>query len=508
MPAQVEDKSKTRPPNPNSKTEKKQPDPSRNLRPLSSTTGRCSPTPSADDDVDSSKGLKHKGDCFCVQRPSDSITNNETSTRGNLCYSNLNIPSRDSVPGSILSHSSACSTDESTTSSDYEDDIAFDSNQSILAPLTEPLLGKLISAYFCDAIGRGSEQEETEKTNDRGVSDSAIFVTSEQHTGTGQNSTKRKREDLSQGRDGGEDEDEEPAPPEKKQAVPLKEGALLACPFAKWNPLSYHSCYKYIMKDIRRVKQHLRRNHKRPLYCPTCWNTFKDEQTFYSHIESRACLPRPKVELEGLTTTQQESLERKVDRKLSKSDQWYSIFSILFPNSPRPESAYLESNLSAELLSFQKFMAVDGLEIVEQTAREQIPADLIPQTEEIVVFSQVLFQQAIPKILKKYEVTNPHISSPDSGYGTLSNVPINSRSIPDGHKVDDWKGVETIPETKNPILEEPRSAPNATFSTPIEPIITSYDSPGAFLENLDTFGVGGNFAVDWDRLWGEEVSGA
>ncbi|TGJ79454.1 hypothetical protein E0Z10_g9301 [Xylaria hypoxylon] len=268
-----------------------------------------------------------------------------------------------------------------------------------MEPLTEPLLEKLISAYFCDAVSRGPEQEAINKTTDRGVPDSAIAVIAGQQTGTGSeyankpNSSKRKREDSSKNRgDGEEEEEEEPESLEKKRKESLKDGALLACPFAKWIPLSYHSCYKYIMKDIRRVKQHLRRNHKSLLHCPICWQTFKDEDIFYPHIQSRSCLPQPKVESEGVTSTQQEHLERKVDRRLSKSDQWYSIFSILFPNSPRPSSAYLESNLSAELLCFQKFMATDGIKIVEQTAREQIPADLVPQTEEIVTFSQLLFQ--------------------------------------------------------------------------------------------------------------------
>ncbi|KAI1161388.1 hypothetical protein F5B18DRAFT_628405 [Nemania serpens] len=228
------------------------------------------------------------------------------------------------------------------------------------------------------------------------------------------------------------------------------------------------------MKDIRRVKQHLRRGHKKPLHCPTCWETFKTEETFYSHIRGRSCLPQPNRALEGVTSTQQEHLDRKVDRKLSRSDQWYSIFSILFPDSPRPSSAYMESDLSAELLDFQKFMATDGLEIVERTAHEQIPASLIPQTEEIVTFSQLLFQQAIPEILKKYEATRQHNNSPDSGYDSL-NIPSSSHSMPDEQKVDEGTRMEPNFETIYPILEDPSLADHTTSCSPDDLPFSDYN---------------------------------
>ncbi|KAI0809851.1 hypothetical protein GGR55DRAFT_646964 [Xylaria sp. FL0064] len=349
-------------------------------------------------------------------------------------------PLGESAEGFSLSNSTPRSADESTASSDYEDDVSSDTSGDIFKPLTQLLLQKLLSAYFRYTHDRKAGEGDAKEPNNSRVPDSAISVSTGKETVSdyqyprNSNPTKRKRQNLSQNSGNGEDEDQEEELPPRKRMESLKEDALLACPFAKWKPLSYQSCYKYIMKDIRRVKQHLRRSHKRPLHCPTCWETFKVEEVFYSHIESRSCLPRPKRALEGVSSTQQEHLDRKVDRKLSRSDQWYSIFSILFPDSPRPRSAYLESDLSAELLDFQKFMATDGLDIVEQTAYEQIPASLIPQTEEIVTFSQVLFQQAIPEILKKYEATRQHNSSPDSGYGGLY-FPSSSNSMPDEHNV-------------------------------------------------------------------------
>ncbi|KAI1742155.1 hypothetical protein F4680DRAFT_446226 [Xylaria scruposa] len=422
-----------------------------------------------------------------IARSPNSESYGEGSTGRESCRLNrddIKPPLGGSTEGASLSNSSLGLTDESTTSSDYEDDIASDISDDILKPLVEPLLQRLLPAYSRYTLGRESGERDANESNNSGAPDSTRSPATGKQAGASyqyprsSNPTKRKRQDLPQNSGNGEGEGEEEELPPTKRVKQLKEDALLACPFAKWKPLSYQSCYKYIMKDIRRVKQHLRRNHKRPLHCPTCWETFKVEENFYSHIEGRSCLPQPKRELEGVTSTQQEHLDRKVDRKLSRSDQWYSIFSILFPDSPRPRSAYLESDLSSELLDFQKFMATDGLEIVEQTVHEQIPASLIPQTEEIVTFSHVLFQQAIPEILKKYEATRPHNGSSDSGYESLC-FSSSSHSIPDEHKVDEGTRMEPILETINPI-QDPSPANHYT-SCALDDLLVTDDNILNFL---------------------------
>ncbi|GAP84224.2 hypothetical protein SAMD00023353_0700160 [Rosellinia necatrix] len=257
------------------------------------------------------------------------------------------------------------------------------------------------------------------------------------------------------------------------------------------------------MKDINRVKQHLRRNHMRPPHCPTCWVTFKDEEIFYSHIGSRTCSPRLKVDLEGMTATQQKHLEERVDRKLSKSDQWYSVFSILFPDGPRPSSAYLDSNLSSQLLSFKQFMATDGFEIVEETAREHIPENLRGNSfgEEVIEFSKLLFQQAVPELLKRFEATRPHGTS-DSGYGTSTDGPSSHHSIQDGHKVDAWK-MQTILETNEQIPAEAEGCHADPMAASAWPDATCGDTGDYNLLNDDMgslfdgieLGLGGDFGM-------------
>ncbi|KAI1114764.1 hypothetical protein F5Y14DRAFT_412738 [Nemania sp. NC0429] len=424
-----------------------------------------------------------------------------------------NPPLRESTEGSSSSNSTPRSTDESTASSDYEDDIEFDDSDSILKPLTEPLLKNLLSAYSRSILSKNCGEVEASESNHGGVPDSTTPVATGEQTVAGcqfersSNPTKRKRQAMAQNNSGdGEDEDEEEELPPRKRVVPLKEVALLACPFAKWKPLSYQSCHKYIMKDIGRVKQHLHRFHIRPVYCARCGETFKDEDALHSHQRSISCPVGPKRALEGVTSTQEKQLERRVDRKLSKSDQWYSIFSILFPDSPRPSSAYLENDISAEMLRLQKFFATDGLKIVEHTVHNYIPSRFRPHREEFLSFTQFVLQRLMTESLKNYDATRQHNSSPESGYESL-NHPNSSQSTPVGQKVDEGTRVEPNFEINDPTLKDFSLVDGHTLSY----VADGLGFPGYNDSNFqeDVMGMDGFQFLDgtWDEdvLWDNDI---
>ncbi|KAI0850327.1 hypothetical protein F5Y00DRAFT_268461 [Daldinia vernicosa] len=341
---------------------------------------------------------------------------------------------------SSLGNSSNVTEYDSTNSSDFEEDIN-GMDHAILQPLTSSILEELLSVFYRQlSLSRNrpneaasgnttSRPQSRTATQKQGDSPSKDSITSSRG--------KRRRKDSDQHQSG--DEGDEDRYPHKKLHLdrPVEvQPTFWACPFSKWKPLSYCKCRQYILKDISRVKQHLRRYHERPPYCPVCWEVFREEDGFESHIQDRSCSPRPKPDLEGITTTQQKQLERRSDKQLSKPEQWYAIYTILFPGQPHPDSPYLESDLSSELLLLQKFIATDGLEIVERKAREHIPPDLMPLEDEVLAYSQALFQQAIPEILQRYDASRPINHGPatlkrsglsslsgtdcDSGYGTLS----------------------------------------------------------------------------------------
>lgn len=348
---------------------------------------------------------------------------NQPSSEPSLCLAS---------PQSSSSRSASVTEYESTCSSEYEYEF-YGTDQGILGGLTSQLLKTLTEVFFSSAATwasntrdepAGDEQRENSRYSD---SCQTGDETSDQSSHT-TNPGKRKRQN-SMDKQPGDGDGEDSRPPKIAHISPQNKPQILlwACPFSKWKPLSYQGCYKYLMKDISRVKQHLARTHEKPFHCPTCWEIFRDEDRFYGHIQERACATKPGTVLDGITTAQKKLLERRADKRLSKSEQWYAIFSILFPDQPHPKSPYVESNLSAELLSFQAFMSKDGLQIVEETARSHIPQELLPRREEVVAFSQTLFQQAIPIILERYESTRPNNNSPDSGYASVSST---STSLP------------------------------------------------------------------------------
>ncbi|KAI9150380.1 hypothetical protein HJFPF1_10146 [Paramyrothecium foliicola] len=118
------------------------------------------------------------------------------------------------------------------------------------------------------------------------------------------------------------------------------ENRFLACPYFKFNPLKYQSCFGLDLKNTSRVVQHLERTHSvLPIHCPTCGQTFKTREECDSHIYQRSCAPRP-FEKDGMTAAQQRQLHEN-RRRMTQTDRWYSFWNILFPDAVRPDSPFV-----------------------------------------------------------------------------------------------------------------------------------------------------------------------
>ncbi|TLS29663.1 hypothetical protein PpBr36_01896 [Pyricularia pennisetigena] len=188
---------------------------------------------------------------------------------------------------------------------------------------------------------------------------------------------------------------------------------LWACPFCKWKPLRYQGCHTYKLKEISRVKQHLRRKHRIPLHCEVCSEEFADEEARLAHVRTRSCSSRSCVQKtwEGVTPEQQELLERRAERNKTKVEQWYSIYEILFPGQTPPASPYVDLELSPHMHSFQAFLASDqAATILNEATIAQVPPHL--QCEEILAISRGIFEQAMPALLQQYESSQQRRLSP------------------------------------------------------------------------------------------------
>ncbi|KAF1979352.1 hypothetical protein BU23DRAFT_152762 [Bimuria novae-zelandiae CBS 107.79] len=178
----------------------------------------------------------------------------------------------------------------------------------------------------------GASDEELERAT---LSSPHSFVSVDTNESHGKHafSNKRPRKSVS----------EELRPPQRLKVDPPSamhdESSQLACPFAKHNPLRHRRCFKYKMDQISRLKQHLFRVHQVPIHCVRCSQTFSCEDERDAHLRSiPGCTIQPDKTWIGINETQKTQLTQRVSSKKSKEENWYSVYEILFPGSPRPES--------------------------------------------------------------------------------------------------------------------------------------------------------------------------
>jgi hypothetical protein len=79
------------------------------------------------------------------------------------------------------------------------------------------------------------------------------------------------------------------------------------------------------------------------------------------HLRTQLCEVRAPVEIEGVSHDQQRSLSKRTNSKHTLEEQWYSIWDILYPNTARPDSVYLEKVFSDEMFLLWQYMITEGV---------------------------------------------------------------------------------------------------------------------------------------------------
>ncbi|KAI1121906.1 hypothetical protein F5Y10DRAFT_255337 [Nemania abortiva] len=144
-----------------------------------------------------------------------------------------------------------------------------------------------------------------------------------------------------------------------------------ACPYYLKDSKNHSGCRKYQLKRIRDVKQHLSRRHRRPPYCPCCCNTFESEVERDEHVRAKQCDARvPPVEIDGFSADQQIALSKRTNSGQTAEDQWFIIWDILFLNTARPISVYLDKAISDEMFLLQQYMLNGGVAVAWNCLKE------------------------------------------------------------------------------------------------------------------------------------------
>lgn len=210
-----------------------------------------------------------------------------------------------------------------------------------------------------------------------------------------------------------EDEDEQGESARRSSALSAKkrrvgdEGPLFSCPFLKKDPVKYGGeCCMHFLRRISDVKQHLKRRHQIPIYCPFCMRNFDKEADCHIHIRQRNCeiLPGGMVP-DGITESQKRQLAKKAPPNESLEDQWYGIFDLLFPrHEPRPLSPYIETGFMQKVEVYQSFISSHGPRIIDNvlTAGDHVQWRYPPGVSDMETFRHSVIGAVFPIIFNEW----------------------------------------------------------------------------------------------------------
>ncbi|KAI9164067.1 Vegetative incompatibility protein [Paramyrothecium foliicola] len=204
-----------------------------------------------------------------------------------------------------------------------------------------------------------------------------------------------------------------------------------ACPFYKFDPIRYQSCmWQFDLDDINAVGQHVIANHQRPLNCPVCYTVFDTATNRDRHIISRNCSLQemPEDLLIGVTETQVKSLTRmsmdisvpkvtskyrynargqrkktmtwkrlEKDLQSGEQQQWFQIWDLVFPESSRPNSPFLQATAERQVKELRAFWRKCGFGILwkELGKLRGHQQEVVPDKTTMAALSDRVFQAMI-----------------------------------------------------------------------------------------------------------------
>ncbi|KAK0719340.1 hypothetical protein B0H67DRAFT_642703 [Lasiosphaeris hirsuta] len=125
----------------------------------------------------------------------------------------------------------------------------------------------------------------------------------------------------------------------------LKKSQLFACPFYKWNPRQHGDCTRYKMKRMKDIKQHIQRRHTRR-------SRSHQEQTLAANCCK--CEDTSLAAFDGILDQHKQKLRQSINRGKPVDKQWYAMWDILFPETPRPLSIYVNDCASTPAFQMRR----------------------------------------------------------------------------------------------------------------------------------------------------------
>ncbi|KAH6884250.1 hypothetical protein B0T10DRAFT_493811 [Thelonectria olida] len=141
----------------------------------------------------------------------------------------------------------------------------------------------------------------------------------------------------------------------------------LACPFYVHDSQKHQACLRdHHLQSIEDVIKHVRQHHKKPPYCPICFQTFDNLCDRDVHVRERACPLRALDDIDGINEYQRGQL-RKIDEVgLGETRRWTRIWRTVFPNVKPSPSPFLTDDCGLAVSMTRDYWGANGRGCVSQ----------------------------------------------------------------------------------------------------------------------------------------------
>ncbi|KAH7031513.1 uncharacterized protein B0I36DRAFT_363195 [Microdochium trichocladiopsis] len=275
--------------------------------------------------------------------------------------------------------------------------------------------------WSCQSHQKEPSNSETANGSQAGSSNSVQNSDAPKSRGS-QKGVRRKRS-AGESRDSGDEDDhnEDRGSKRAKGENPGDEGPCFACPFYKFDFAAHHKCLNLTLRRVRDVKQHLVRRHQQPLFCITCGQTFETQHQQESHLLQRSCTrPDTFVRPPGITRDHREKFASRVSKMLSGTEQWFSVWDIIFPGASRPQSPYVSAAVEEVVDMVRRFWEENGRSIIaDQLATADMPYNF--PAEERLLSTLASHDQASTTGAIRSQTSLPDLTS-ERGSNTVDQI--------------------------------------------------------------------------------------
>ncbi|KAI1344432.1 hypothetical protein F5Y15DRAFT_112066 [Xylariaceae sp. FL0016] len=186
-----------------------------------------------------------------------------------------------------------------------------------------------------------------------------------------------------------DDENEEDSSKrERLDAAPSEANRRLACPYYRRCPerhAHWRSCAGPGWDSVHRVKEHVYRRHKLPIYCSRCWKEFQTSTELddhYRQLQLCETLPKRNTECEGYDKEQEKILKKRTKDGKTEHEKWNEMYRILFPSGDEATipTPYYDTNAYASWKRDRN----DELNRCEQCLRAEFPRLIQERLQEVI----------------------------------------------------------------------------------------------------------------------------